>query len=422
MSRSRIWNVTNRARRQHALNRLLKFESLETRRLLFFAEFNFNLYEDAGGTPGAAIENSVVVQGDTFFLEVVAEDTLQNPLGLHGISLDIKWNRNAFVLADEFDASEIVTDKLPFMQLGNYEPEVGRINDLTGSLGIGLETRTLLGLDGPERFALIRLEAVDTVEEAEFSMRGGMDGIAFFPPIWDKPSDFYFERESISVIPQQPDEPSDQPVEAPPFSDVPTALNSSPADVVAETEATPLLATTEVHTPVRDVPATTNSEPPKTPLAPVEPAAPDVANDATPATSVDFPIDMGAFGTLNISRATSPDVEAIETTLPTEQLAEHESQSSRVANFDNACFATKRPITAAAPAAMPQSLVADANIRVLYPPTFIGPVPIEYRAVWLAFDNSDGDDLAKHHDSRRIDEQLVDLLATKLHSLGRPTL
>ena len=75
---------------------LLCIESLEERQMLAQYAFEMNLYQDAGGEPGELIASDSVQVGDSFFVEITAEDLRAEPLGLRGLGLRIRWDPQAF--------------------------------------------------------------------------------------------------------------------------------------------------------------------------------------------------------------------------------------------------------------------------------------------------------------------------------------
>ena len=59
----------------------LRLESLEERWLPALAVFSVNLYRDAGGAPGELIADDTVQVGETFFVELLAQDLRSEPTG-----------------------------------------------------------------------------------------------------------------------------------------------------------------------------------------------------------------------------------------------------------------------------------------------------------------------------------------------------
>ncbi|MFV1979875.1 MAG: hypothetical protein ACC655_01865 [Rhodothermia bacterium] len=174
---------------------------MEERTLLALAAFDVNLYEDHGGVPGKLIADDTVTVGQSFFVEITAEDLQPTPLGLGGISLDIAWDASIFAEIDEpFDPRAVITPRLPAFQFGTLENRAGRIDDLSGSSLAALGVGELVGVSGSERFALLRFRAIQAADSSPFSMRVGLHDIAFFPPIWDTPDDFLFEPQTITVV------------------------------------------------------------------------------------------------------------------------------------------------------------------------------------------------------------------------------
>lgn len=152
------------------------FEQLESRQLAAVAEFRINVIED-----------------DSFFLEITAADVRPVPLGLYGVSLDVIWDPNVLALAEPFSVREIVTESFAGW-LGEFHPELGWIDDLTGISGFGAGQP--IGANGPERFALLHMKTLQP-GSTEVELRAGMYGMGFSPPIWTTLDDFTFERQTI---------------------------------------------------------------------------------------------------------------------------------------------------------------------------------------------------------------------------------
>jgi len=161
---------------------MLAFEQLESRCLTAVAEFRLNVLDDVD-TP------------NSFWLEIVAEDVRDEPLGIYGASLDIIWDPKVFALAEPFSVHSFVTAKFPGW-LGEFHPELGWINALTGIAGFGAGQP--IGQYGPERFAVLHMAVIGS-GETEIELRPGMYGMGFMPPIWTTLDDFSFDKQTIQV-------------------------------------------------------------------------------------------------------------------------------------------------------------------------------------------------------------------------------
>ena len=71
--------------------RRLRVERLEDRSLLAVAAFTIELHEDVGGLPGAVLAADEVQTGDSFFVEIRAQEFHPLLHGLHGVALNIAW-------------------------------------------------------------------------------------------------------------------------------------------------------------------------------------------------------------------------------------------------------------------------------------------------------------------------------------------
>ena len=79
-----------------------RFEALEDRRLLA-AQYDFavNLYADAGGVPGELLAGDTVQAGESFFVEITAEDLRPGGLGLRSMGLHVGWDPQVLREIDE---------------------------------------------------------------------------------------------------------------------------------------------------------------------------------------------------------------------------------------------------------------------------------------------------------------------------------
>lgn len=238
--------------------RKLRFELLENRALLAFGAFAINLYEDVGGQPGQVIASDTVHVGDSFFVEITAQDLLPEPRGLGGVHLRMGWDPQVLKEIDvDFDPSTLITSKFPAFQMGTLDQEMGRIDDLGGGAALGFGVGGVIGRDGPERFALLHFQALDTPGSSPFVMRAGSHGISHFPPVWGAAGNFTFEQQTITVLHAAPDPivPSDvvagQAVSSPSLSNPTTEpLSESAADVAADENTEPV--SVEITNPVQE--------------------------------------------------------------------------------------------------------------------------------------------------------------------------
>jgi hypothetical protein len=184
--------------------RRLTIESLETRQVMApLLGIQVNLYEDAGGVPGALITDDTVDVGATFFVEITAQDVRHRPKGIGGLGLNIQWDPAAFRVAQPFDpldpATSVVTDKLPLFRSGTLNDDEGRITDLGGSRLRSAAAGQTIGLTRPEQFSLIRFEALSAVDRARLWVNIGRSGIGMQYRGRLQSSDILIERQRITV-------------------------------------------------------------------------------------------------------------------------------------------------------------------------------------------------------------------------------
>lgn len=176
----------------------LQLQALEERSLLTLGAFSVNLYQDAGGGPGALIADDTVQVGEAFYVEIVGQDVRPEATGFGAISLDIGWNPEVLKVIDApFDADSVITPKLPAFRNGILDNSAGTIDNLCAAVSWSGE---VVGRDAPEQFALLHFQALEPMADAPFRMRQGASGIGFYPPTWTSWRDFEFELQPITVV------------------------------------------------------------------------------------------------------------------------------------------------------------------------------------------------------------------------------
>jgi hypothetical protein len=188
-------------------------EPLEDRHLLAFAAIAVNLFEDLDGSPGALIAGDQVEVGQSFFAEITAQEFYPGRDGLASVRLDIHYDSAVLKLADTFDVDQIVTTDLPFFQTGAHDSATGAISDLGGSAFVGLGR--YIGSDGPDRFALLRFEALQATAGSPLIISQGLSRLSLHPVGGLLDSQIDFESPSITVVatnssPPPSDPPLDQ--------------------------------------------------------------------------------------------------------------------------------------------------------------------------------------------------------------------
>ncbi len=261
-------------RRMHR-NRL-RMEALEARLPLALAAFTVELYEDAGGVPGDLIADDTVEVGETFFVEIKAQELDLGRYGLRGVALDIAWDPIVMEEIDSpFDPKKLVTPQLPVWQSGTLDNETGTIDNLAGTCFLAGHVGWPIGNLGPERFALLQFRALDEAQGSLFSMREGQSGITQEPVSSLNAEHLFFEPQTITVVPaatptesETPvtvtmDDSSDQPISE--ASD--DSSQSSLDEHVTEDENAPPTTNIELDTDQTsepaEVPETSDSTPPQ---------------------------------------------------------------------------------------------------------------------------------------------------------------
>ncbi len=194
---------TSRQSRRIHRNRL-RLEALEARLPLAAAAFTVELYEDLGGVPGNLIVGDTVEVGDSFFLEIKAQEFDLASYGLRGVALDIAWDPSVIREIDEpFDPRKLVTSQLPASRSGTLDNAAGTIDNLAGACFLAGHVGWPIGNLGPERFALLRFRALSEAEGSLFSMREGRSSITQVPVSSLNAEHLYFEPQTITVVAAQ---------------------------------------------------------------------------------------------------------------------------------------------------------------------------------------------------------------------------
>ena len=181
----------------------LRVEQLEARQLLAQYALAVNLYADDGGVPGALIADARIEVGDTFFVEITAEDLRDEPLGLAGLGLRVEWDPQ---ILEEIDApfdpaspdSSLVTAQFPLFRSGWLYNEAGCIDSLHGLAFASLGAGHVIGDDGPERFALLRFRADQPAYNSAITLLPS--GVGFVPLRDYTSRDLLIESQVIQVL------------------------------------------------------------------------------------------------------------------------------------------------------------------------------------------------------------------------------
>jgi hypothetical protein len=163
-----------------------------------------NLYENAGGTPGAAITKDTVAPGQQFFVEITAQDIRTFPQGVGGLALDIAWDPKVLREADSpFNPADpnspLVTQNFPVQRTGTLDNKSGQIDELGGSRLKSFGAGKTIGLDKPERFALLKFEAVASAANSAINISIGRGGIGMSYRGRLSSRDLSIERQTVTV-------------------------------------------------------------------------------------------------------------------------------------------------------------------------------------------------------------------------------
>ncbi len=146
-------------------------------------------------TLGPEITNGTVNLNDTFFVEIRAEDTSAVPSGINGLSLNVDWDETVFSFVEPLVVRDVVTsvfEAAPPLLGGTLNNVSGLITDLQGASAV-----SSIGLAGPERFALFRLQAIGTDQNSPLNLSFGSGSISFVNQ--DPLTGQVFETQTITV-------------------------------------------------------------------------------------------------------------------------------------------------------------------------------------------------------------------------------
>lgn len=189
-------------KRPHSrLPRRLCFEACEDRRLLAIAAFDFQLYRDHNGDPGAPLVGPQSLEvNERFHVEVRAQEWDWVSAGLQGIALDIHWDPQVFALDSEYLPEEFVTDNLPLVHDGRLDADAGAIIDISGAAFPAAGAGRPIGNLGPDSFLIMPFRALDVSDGARFEMTQGQSGITpIYAAHWDN-SRLDFEVQTVQVV------------------------------------------------------------------------------------------------------------------------------------------------------------------------------------------------------------------------------
>ena len=243
--------------------RRMAIEKLEDRLALATGVFEFNVYQDVDGQPGALVDDPVFEAGERFFLEVTAQEFHPRAGGFGAVAIDLQWDPGVLQEIDE-DLSAVVTPSLPLFVGGSVDNSAGTIDDLAGaaflSSGVGREIGGLRA----DRFALLHFEAVGPASDTSITMQPGRSGIVTVPVLNLGARHFDFEVQRLRVLPASDVEP---PAEAAPVAAGRAETVVAPPPVTNPVETASVDSTAPETTPIEAAPSEsipTETAPPET--------------------------------------------------------------------------------------------------------------------------------------------------------------
>ena len=162
--------------------------------------------KNVGGQPGALISNGTVHVGDTFFVEITAQDLVPGNKGLGGVGLRIEWDPTVLQEIDSpFNPADpnspLVTQSFPSWRGGTLDNADGVIDKLQGMTDAPLGPGNLIGVNGPSEFSILQFRAEAPVQESSITIQG-RPGMAFVPEVDYTGDNFIFDSATITVLPQ----------------------------------------------------------------------------------------------------------------------------------------------------------------------------------------------------------------------------
>jgi hypothetical protein len=231
----------------------LRFERLEDRSLLASAAFTMNLREDVGGSPGDMLSADEVREGESFFVEILAEEFDPLIQGLHGVALNVAWDPQVLAEIDAaFDPAQLITDDLPLFNTGTLNAAAGTIDNLSGSAFHAWNIGQPIGDAGPQRFALLRFRAVGDAGATSIHLSEGVSRIAAMPGGTLLTEQLSFEEQTVVVSSAAPAQALPPPEAEP---------EVTPPPISEPTDTPPTEVTTEVTVPVAPPPVEPVTEP-----------------------------------------------------------------------------------------------------------------------------------------------------------------
>jgi len=291
--------------RDRSKRQTLRFESLESRRLLAVAAFQTELLRDDNGNPGELIADNTLVAGETFYLRITAEEFDPLHSGLRAAAVNVDWDSSLMGVVDEdFDVSEVLTENFPVYQYAELDRDAGSLRDLSGLAVLTWQAGRAIGDGTPETFAIIKMKAGEQSGETSIELSKSRVKSIMVPTAVLGDQHIDFDREAITIV------PAAQPL-APESATSTDAIPDAPATTIPVVSVVEFEKPTEQN-PVVEADTTTNQE--------VEAEPPHRMTESTVAVdqimsfdmNQDGVFDLGDFGLLNIGATTVPSIELPE--------------------------------------------------------------------------------------------------------------
>lgn len=139
------------------------------------------LYADNDGQVGSAISANSLTVGESFFVEIDAQDLRSQPQGIGGLSVNVSWNPAVLQEIDQpfsptTASSPSVTSAFPLFRSGTLDNTAGQITDLGGAEFSSSGSGTAIGATGPQEFSLLQFTALATATTSPLSLALGSSG------------------------------------------------------------------------------------------------------------------------------------------------------------------------------------------------------------------------------------------------------
>ncbi len=142
-----------------------------------------DIYTDAGGNPGARLDDDTVYVGQQFFVVISAADLRATPAGLIALAIDMAWDAALLVeIDDPFDpadpGSRLVTPSFPLFRGGTLDAAAGSVDELQGASLPEAGEGAALGVGAPEVFSVLHFQALAVSDGMPLSVLLGNGGVA----------------------------------------------------------------------------------------------------------------------------------------------------------------------------------------------------------------------------------------------------